>query len=121
MIDSMSQFLVEEPEGGYAEQVLGYTVVEWGKAGWDVSVIKFLAGEITWEEMVQEVAAPEWAADIPTPAALAEAITAAEADLEKAKKSERPDKERALEFARLRSELYNEYYHEATGDMVELR
>ena len=71
IVDALTPFIVEEPEGGYAEEVLGYTVIEWGRAGWDVSVNEFLAGDITWEELVQEVAHPEWAADIPSPEALA--------------------------------------------------
>jgi ABC-type glycerol-3-phosphate transport system substrate-binding protein len=121
IIDALTPFIVEEPEGGYAEEVLGYTVVEWGKAGWDVSVNKFLAGEISWEEMVKEVAAPEWAADIPPPPALADGVATAQADLKKAKKAEKPDKEHALGFAQLRADLYNTYYHEATGDLVEQR
>jgi hypothetical protein len=86
-----------------------------------VSVIKYLNDEISWEEMVQEVAAPEWAADIPDPAALAEAVTTAEADLKKAKGAEKAEKERAVQYAQLRADLYNEYYHEATGDLVEQR
>jgi ABC-type glycerol-3-phosphate transport system substrate-binding protein len=119
IIEALTPFIVEEPEGGYAEEVLGYTVIEWGRAGWDVAVNEFLAGDITWQELVADVAHPEWAADIPSPEALQEAVATAEAELEDASEEERADKERALRFAQLRADLYNTYYHDYSGDLVE--
>ncbi len=121
VVDSLKPFVVPEPEGGYAEQVLGFTVIEWGKAGWDVTFNRFLAGEITAEELVKEVAYPEWAADIPDSATLAAATADAQAQLDAATEEEKEGKERALAYAQLRESLYNTYYHSMTGDLTEQR
>lgn len=121
LIDSMQPFVVEEPEGGYAEQILGYSVVEWGKAGWDVEMSRFLAGDSTWQEMVNAVAYPEWAADIPAPEALQEAVATAEAEAAAATGDDVEAKAHALGYATLRADLYNTYYHAMTGDLVEVQ
>lgn len=121
VVDSLQPFVVAEPEGGFAEQVLGYTVIEWGKAGWDVVFTQFLNGEISAEELVTQVAYPEWAADIPDAATLAAATADAQAQLEAATDDEKEGKERALAYAQLRESLFTTYYHSMTGDLTELR
>lgn len=121
LIDILSNFIVEEPEGGYASRILGYTVVEWGKSGWDVDMIKYLKGEISMGDMVQNVSAPEWAADIPSMDALQEAVDSAEEELSNASEDEKQDKERALRYAQLRLKLYDQYYYNKTGNLIELR
>lgn len=118
VVDSLSPFVVEEPENGFAEQVLGYSVIEWGKAGWDVEFNRFLADEITADELVRAVAYPEWAADIPDAATLAAAVTEAQAQVDAATDDEKDGAERALAFAQLRQGLYNTYYHDMTGDLT---
>jgi ABC-type glycerol-3-phosphate transport system substrate-binding protein len=118
LIDSLSNFVVKEPEGGYAERILGYTVVEWGKAGWDVAVTKFLAGDMTADAMVEEVAADEWAKDIPKEATLRANVDAAQGEVDKATDDTKAEKERALAFAKLRLEFYQEYYYDAKGDLT---
>lgn len=122
VVDSLSPFVVEEPEDGFAQQVLGYSVVEWGKAGWDVAFNQYLAGDITAEELVKQVAYPEWAADIPDSATLATAVTDAQAQVDAAgTDDEKAAAERALAYAQLREGLYNTYYHNMTGDLTEKR
>ncbi len=121
VVESLAPFVVPEPEGGFAEQVLGFTVIEWGKAGWDVVFTQFLNGEITAEELVKQVAYPEWAADIPDSATLAAATADAQAQLDAATEEEKEGKERALAYAQLRESLYNTYYHSMTGDLTEQR
>ncbi|MBB5791707.1 ABC-type glycerol-3-phosphate transport system substrate-binding protein [Jiangella mangrovi] len=118
LIDSMSSFVLEEPEGGFARQILGYSVVEWGKAGWDVDVTRFLNGEIDWDEMVTSVAAPEWVADIPTLETLQGAVATAEQELAAATPEDTEAKEHALGLAQLRLQIYQRYYYEASGDLV---
>ncbi len=120
LIDSLSNFVVKEPEGGYAERVLGYTVVEWGKAGWDVAVTKFLAGDMASDAMVKEVAADEWAKDIPKLATLKENVVAAKAEAKKATGDVKAEKERAQTFAELRLSFYQRYYYDAKGDLTEV-
>lgn len=121
VVESLQPFVVPAPEEGFAEQVLGYTVIEWGKAGWDVVFTQFLNGEISAEELVTQVAYPEWAADIPDSAALAAATADAQAQLDAATDEEKEAKERALAYAQLRESLYNTYYHSMTGDLTERR
>jgi ABC-type glycerol-3-phosphate transport system substrate-binding protein len=121
VVDSLTPFVVPEPEGGFAEQVLGYTVIEWGKAGWDVVFTQFLNDEISAEELVKQVAFNEWAADIPDSATLATATADAQAQLDAATEEEKEGKERALAYAQLRESLFNTYYHSMTGDLTELR
>jgi ABC-type glycerol-3-phosphate transport system substrate-binding protein len=118
IVESMQPFVVEEPEGGFAERVLGYSVVEWGLAGWDVHVTAFLRDEITWEEMIANVAGPEWAADIPPVAALDEAVAAAQAEVDAAAEDTKEEKERALKYNQLRAGLYKDYYWNMSGDLV---
>jgi ABC-type glycerol-3-phosphate transport system substrate-binding protein len=119
LIDSLSHFVIKEPPGGYAERILGYTVVEWGKSGWDVAVTKFLAGDLSAEAMVREVAGDEWVKDIPKLATLEENVATAKAEVEAAAEAEKPDKERALEFAELRLKFYEKYFYDAKGDLEE--
>ena len=119
LIDSLSQFVVAEPEGGYAERILGYTVVEWGKSGWDVPVTKFLAGDLGADAMVKAVAADEWAKDIPKLAALKQNVETARTEAEGAAAGEKADKDRALAFAELRLTFYERYYYDAKGDLTE--
>lgn len=121
VVDSLSSFIVPEPAGGFAEQVLGYTVIEWGKAGWDVLFTQYLKGDITAKDLVKGVAFPEWAGDIPDSAALAAATADAKAQLEAAAAADKEGKQRALAYAELREKLYNTYYHSKTGDLTELR
>lgn len=121
VVESLQPFVVAEPEGGFAEQVLGYSVVEWGKAGWDVTFNQYLAGDMTWQELVKGVAYPEWAADIPDTATLAAGVTDAQTQLDGAAAADKEGKERALAFAKLREGLYNTYYHSMTGDLTEKR
>jgi ABC-type glycerol-3-phosphate transport system substrate-binding protein len=121
LVDSLSSFVVPEPEGGFAEQVLGYTVIEWGKAGWDVLFTQYLSGAITWQELVNQVAFPEWAADIPAPDGLATTVSEAKAAFDAAAEEDKEGTQRALTYAELREKLYNTYYHNKTGDLVELK
>ena len=120
LVDSLSPFVVPEPEGGFAEQVLGYTVIEWGKAGWDVVFTQYLSGAITWQDLVSQVAYPEWAADIPAPDGLATAVADAQAAFDAAADADKEAAQRSLTYAQLRESLYNTYYHNKTGDLVEL-
>lgn len=121
LIDMMKQFIIEEPEGGFAKDILGYTVVEWGKSGWDVEMIKFLKGEVDWKATIASVSAPEWKGDIPSLEDLQAAVDTAQADLDAAAEADKPAKERALKYAQLRHKLYRDYYHEKTGNLDELR
>ena len=104
VIPMMETFIREPSPVGYAERVLGYTVVEWGRAGWDVDIMRFLMGEIDYSTLVRNVAAPEWVGDIPSIEALQEAVDAAE-------------DEESLHFATMRQRLYLEYFY-TTGDLV---
>ena len=117
LIDMMKQFVVPEPAGGYANYVVGYTVVEWGKSGWDVDLIKFLKGEAEWQATITAVSAAEWKGDIPPLSALREAVSAAQKDVEGATDADKAAKERALKFAQLREKLYRDYYWQKTGDL----
>ncbi len=120
LVDSLSQFVVAEPEGGYAERVLGYTVVEWGKSGWDVPVTRFLSGKLSSDAMVTQVAGDEWAKDIPKLATLKESVTTASADVDKATEDTKADKERALAFAKLRLKFYETYFYNKKGNLTEV-
>ena len=120
LVEGLTQFVIEEPEGGFAQNVLGYTVVEWGKGGWDVEITKYLNGEISMEEMVTNVSAAEWAGDIPALEVLQENVTTAEVELNDAGEEEKDDKERALKYAQLRLKLYSDYYYNMTGDLKEI-
>ncbi len=120
VIDAMENFIVEEPEGGYAERIVGYTVVEWGAAGWDVEMLKFLNGEMDYDTLVKTVSAPEYKGDIPSQEALEEAVQTAQAELDAAGDDEKEEKQRALTYATLRQKLYNEYYYEMTGALEPL-
>lgn len=119
IIDMMQQFLIDEPEGGYANYILGYTVIEWGKSGWDVEMIKFLKGEQDWQTTVINSSAAEWAGDIPSLEDLEGAVEAAKAELADASDDDKPAKERALRYNELRLKIYQEYYYEMTGDLTE--
>ncbi len=121
LVESLEPFVVGEPEGGFAQEVLGYTVIEWGRAGWDVVFTQYLNGDLTAEELVEQVAFTEWAADIPDSATLAASTADAQAQLDAATEEEKEGKERALAFAQLRENLYNTYYHNMTGDLTEQR
>lgn len=118
-IDIMKEFMLEEPEGGFAERILGYMVVEWGKSGWDVDLMNFLKGNADWETTVETISEPMWAADIPTLETLQSNVDAAQAEVDSASPEEKAVKERALKFARLRKELYEKYYYNMTGNLTE--
>ncbi|MBM7786190.1 ABC transporter substrate-binding protein [Tenggerimyces flavus] len=117
LIDALTPFVVAEPPGGYAKHVLGYTVVEWGKAGWDVDLTRFLSGSMSSADMVKAVAAPEWAKDIPKLEALKEGVATAKADAQKAAADTKEEKGRALAFAQLRLKFYERYYYSLKGDL----
>jgi hypothetical protein len=118
VIDMMKSFMVPEPPGGFARDVVGYTVVEWGKSGWDVDLIKFLKGEADWQTTIQAISAPEWKGDIPSLKNLQDAVTSAQKDLTNASDADKPAKEHALKFAQLRLKLYRDYYYQMKGDLV---
>lgn len=119
--EAMQTFIVNEPAEGFCYRTLGYTVIEWGKAEWDVDLLAYLKGETTMEEMVKTVSAPEWHNDIPTLEALEGILAQAQADLDAATDADKPARERAHRFAELRLSLYRDYYWEKTGNLEPLR
>ncbi len=120
IIDMMNNF-IRTSSVGYVKNILGYTVIEWGKSGWDVDLMKFIKGEADWQSTVQTISAPEWVGDIPTVEALAQAVTDAEAEVKSASADTKADKERALKFAQLRQKLYTEYFYDKTGNLKEIK
>ena len=120
LIDMMKQFIVPEPDGGFVTDILGYTVVEWGKSGWDVEMIKYLKGEQDWQTTIAAVSAPEWKGDIPTVEALQTAVDTAQTDLDAAADADKEGKQHALDAAKLRQKLYVQYYYDKTGNWTEL-
>ena len=121
LIKAMEAFLVEEPEGGFANNTLGYYAIEWGVSDWPVILQKYLNGEQELKETIEAITAPEWAADIPSQEALQEAVDAAQGELENASEEEKAAKERALRYAELRQRLYVDYYYNMTGNLEEKR
>ncbi len=118
LIDLMKSFIVPEPADGFANYIVGYTVVEWGKSGWDVDLIKFLKGEVDWKPTIEAVSAPEWKGDIPSLKNLQDAVAAAKKDLSGASDADKAAKERALKFTELRLNLYRDYYWQKTGNLT---
>lgn len=119
IVDTMKQFIVDEPEGGFASRTLGYYAIEWGVSDWPVILLKYLNGEIEMQEAVTSITSPEWAGDIPSQEGLQEAVDNAKAELEAAPEEEKEAKERSLRYAQLRQQLYETYYYNMTGDLTE--
>lgn len=117
IIDLMQHFIVDEPAGGFAKHVVGLTVIEWGKSGWDIELMKFLKNEQGYQETVANISHPEWAGDIPAQDALAQAVTDAKAELESAKEDAKAGAEHALKYAELREKLYNNYFYDMAGNL----
>ncbi len=115
--ESLQAFVVEEPKDGFAKEILGITVIEWGKSGWDIEMMKFLKGEAEWQGTVDAISHPEWVNDIPPLADLEAAVPTAQTELEAADETTKTDKERALAFAELRLTLYRDYFFNLTGDL----
>ncbi len=121
VLDSMKTFIVTPPPEGYCYRTLGYTVIEWGKAGWDIELLQYLKGEMPMEDMVAAISAPEWKGDIPAMDALQQAVDTAKSELDAATEADKDAKDRAFRFAELRLKLLRDYYWEKTGNLEPLR
>lgn len=121
LIDQLTNFMIKEPATGFSKNILGYTVIEWGKSGWDVDLIKYINGETTMEAMVATISAPEWKGDIPTVDTLKAAVETAKTDLAGAADADKEAKQSALNFAQERLKLFETYYYNQTGPLKELR